>query len=64
MHINKKKTFKRVSNAIAKRVEGCTSATCPFRLNGDDSAGTANLCDCAQDLKDLASQLTREAGRL
>ena len=54
----KRKLLKRVSNAIAKNVDGCPSAECPFRDNGD--AGTAQACRCLESLEDCSKQLAKE----
>lgn len=50
-------TYRRVSKALNKVFQGCTSATCPFREQG---LGTANICDCKSTATGLKDQLNRE----
>ena len=43
---------------LAVLVQGCTSATCPFKVDGAGGIGTANLCRCGQTARDLLDALS------
>lgn len=53
-------TLGRISNAIKTKVSGCMSANCPFRTDDPDGIGTANICTCKTDVRELMNQLDRE----
>jgi hypothetical protein len=42
---------------LAVVVQGCMSATCPFRLDGDGSVGTAHICRCGDEAHNLVKAL-------
>ena len=43
---------------LAVIVQGCTSATCPFRRRGQKLIGTANICRCGDEARNLVNAIS------